>query len=88
MGKFLDAVEEKIETLTRNVEALGDDGFNERTRLDVHDLLCTLRLAIWEDEASFVEWLDGKTHEINGDILQRIIIKAGEKIRTGIPKTV
>ena len=86
MGKFLDAVEEKIETLTRNVEALGDDGFNERTRLDVHDLLCTLRLAIWEDEASFVEWLDGKTHEINGDILQRIIIKAGEKDSDGNSK--
>ena len=86
MGKFLDAVEEKIETLTRNVEALGDDGFNERTRLDVHDLLCTLRLAIWEDEASFVEWLDGKTHEINGDILQRIIIKAGEKDADGNSK--
>ena len=86
MGKFLNAVEEKIETLTRNVEALGDDGFNERTRLDVHDLLCTLRLAIWEDEASFVEWLDGKTHEINGDILQRIIIKAGEKDSDGNSK--
>ena len=86
MGKFLDAVEEKIETLTKNVEALGDDGFNERTRLDVHDLLCTLRLAIWEDEASFVEWLDGKTHEINGDILQRIIIKAGEKDSDGNSK--
>ena len=86
MGKFLDAVEEKIETLTKNVEALGDDGFNERTRLDVHDLLCTLRLAIWEDETSFVEWLDGKTHEINGDILQRIIIKAGEKDSDGNSK--
>ena len=86
MARFLDAVEEKIETLTKNVEALGDDGFNERTRLDVHDLLCTLRLAIWEDEASFVEWLDGKTHEINGEILQRIILKAGEKDADGNSK--
>ena len=86
MGKFLDAVEEKIETLTKNVEALGDDGFNERTRLDVHDLLCTLRLAIWEDEASFVEWLDGKTHEINPNILKRIILKGGEKDAQGKAK--
>ena len=53
-GQILDAVEEKIETLTKNVEALSDDGFNERTRLDVHDLLCTLRLAIWEDEAALL----------------------------------
>ena len=86
MGKFLDAVEEKIETLTKNVEALGDDGFNERTRLDVHDLLCTLRLAIWEDEASFVDWLDGKTHEINPNILTRIILKGGEKDAQGNSK--
>lgn len=83
MGRFLDAVEQKIESLTRSVEALGEEKFNERTRLEVHDLLCTLRLAIWEDEAGFVEWLDGKTHEINGEILQRIILKAGEKDAQG-----
>ena len=40
MGKFLDAVEEKIETLTKNVEALGDDGFNERTRLSMFTISC------------------------------------------------
>ena len=69
------------------VEALCDDGFNERTRLDVHDLLCTLRLAIWEDEASLsLIGLTGKPTKSMEIFGQGLIIKAGEKIRTGNSK--
>ncbi len=83
MTRFLGEVEGKIRRLAQTVRELGDDGFNEQTRLEVHDLLCTIRLAIWEDKDAFVQWLDMKPHEINPGVLQRIILIEGESDSSG-----
>ena len=83
MARFLGEVEKKIQRLAERVGTLGDEAFNERTRLDVHDLLCTIRLAIWEDKEAFVQWLDKKPHEINPGVLDRIILIEGKKDATG-----
>lgn len=68
-------IEEKIEILRSDVENLGDEGFNDKTRLNVHDLLCFMRLAIWEDKSKFIDWLSKMNHEINPGILSRIVIE-------------
>lgn len=68
-------IEEKIEILRTDVENLGNEGFNDKTRLNVHDLLCFMRLAIWEDKDKFIAWLSEMEHEINPGILSRIVIE-------------
>jgi hypothetical protein len=79
MEGIIERIEEKILEIRDGVRALGDDGFNEQTRLDVHALLCMMRIAVWEDRKQFEDWLATKTHEINGTILERIIILETEK---------
>lgn len=69
-------IEDKIIEIRDGVRALGDDGFNERTRLDVHALLCMMRIAVWTNRREFDEWLAEKPHEINGTILERILVES------------
>ena len=77
MSISTDRIDEKIAQLVHQVRRL--DEFDQSTSINAHELLCFIRLAIWEDEEGFIDWLKKKTHEVNPNVLSRLIIHEADK---------